>query len=472
MSISPSMIKLTPKIEELTVTPTTSIQTINVETGIDGYGPVKVNAVTANIDSNIQPENIKEGVNILGITGTAEVAPEYYFELQVDISGVLRRNNSQIVNMNGVKDIYTKILETTYKDNNSITEINWPSLTSLTYSDSLHNGFNNSSITKVKWPNLTEITGNNALDQCFYNCINLTEVDFSSLTNVISSCGMYQCFTNCKKLSTISFPNLTKISGKQGLYRAFFGCDALTTVDMHSLRELYGEDSLQCGFAATPIQSVDLSNLTVVSGNRVMGGYNSANVGCFENCTNLTSLDLSKLVSIDGTDALDRVCYGCTSLSQVDFSSLKKVGGSYSLENGFTNTSLTQLAFPALTIGDSGRFNKLLSGVTNCTVHFPLNKQADFGSWASVTDGFGGTNTTVLFDLPSVLILTGVNETNYERNPKYDTATALAWRVQDVGTTIDWTPYYTSSTADPIVGATIYSDSTCTTAITTIDSIA
>jgi hypothetical protein len=41
----------------------------------------------------------------------------------------------------------------------------------------------------------------------------------------------------------------------------------------------------------------------------------------------------------------------------------------------------------------------MLQGVTGCTVHFPSNLQSVIGSWSDVTARFGGTNTTVLFDL-------------------------------------------------------------------------
>ena len=82
----------------------------------------------------------------------------------------------------------------------------------------------------------------------------------------------------------------------------------------------------------------------------------------------------------------------------------------------------------------------------------------------------GGTNTTVLYDLPATNILTGADTKEYERNPKYDTATALAWRIN--GTMPNTTTYYTSGLTDPTVGTTIYSDSACTIAETTVDSIA
>ena len=41
----------------------------------------------------------------------------------------------------------------------------------------------------------------------------------------------------------------------------------------------------------------------------------------------------------------------------------------------------------------------MLQSVTGCIVHFSSNLQSVIGSWADVTAGFGGTNTTVLFDL-------------------------------------------------------------------------
>jgi hypothetical protein len=90
----------------------------------------------------------------------------------------------------------------------------------------------------------------------------------------------------------------------------------------------------------------------------------------------------------------------------------------------------------------------------------------------STYPNFGGTNTTVLFDLPATNTLTGADTNTYSRNPKYDTATALAWKVGAYGTTNFDPAYYTSGTTDPTVGTTIYSDSACTTAVTTISSIA
>lgn len=54
----------------LSVTPTTSAQSITPEPPVDGYSSVSVAAVTAAIDANIVPGNIKSGVTILGVEGT------------------------------------------------------------------------------------------------------------------------------------------------------------------------------------------------------------------------------------------------------------------------------------------------------------------------------------------------------------------------------------------------------------------
>ena len=62
-----------PVINELNVTPTTSAQTINPETGVDGFAPVKIAAVDNTIDENITAANIVSGVTILGVSGAATV---------------------------------------------------------------------------------------------------------------------------------------------------------------------------------------------------------------------------------------------------------------------------------------------------------------------------------------------------------------------------------------------------------------
>ena len=61
---------LNPSLQDKTVTPSTSKQTIKCTSAYYGLGTVTVNAVTAAIDNNITAGNIKSGVTILGVEGT------------------------------------------------------------------------------------------------------------------------------------------------------------------------------------------------------------------------------------------------------------------------------------------------------------------------------------------------------------------------------------------------------------------
>jgi hypothetical protein len=133
-------------------------------------------------------------------------------------------------------------------------------------------------------------------------------------------------------------------------------------------------------------------------------------------------------------------------------------------------TSLQSLWFYALNTNSFGtvttQFTNIVQSVTGCTIHFPMTIQATIGSWTN----FGGTNTTVLFDL--VTSLTGADGNTYTRQEKDSTSTATAWVYND-------TLYYTSGVSDndngvnePTVSDAIYSDAACTQSVTTITAIA
>lgn len=70
-------------LDSINVTPSTSTQTITPTSGTDGFNTVNVSAVTSSIDSNIQADNIKEGVTILGVNGTL---PDYSDEINITLN--------------------------------------------------------------------------------------------------------------------------------------------------------------------------------------------------------------------------------------------------------------------------------------------------------------------------------------------------------------------------------------------------
>ena len=186
----------------------------------------------------------------------------------------------------------------------------------------------------------------------------------------VSSTGVYQIPTQS---FTFKLPSNATDIGENAMYYAFRTCTGLT--------------------------SVDLSSLTTISGSYAM-------YYAFQSCTGLTSVNLSSLTTISGSNAMYYAFYGCTGLTSVDLSSLTTINGSNAMYGVFRAcTSLTNISFPALTSTSFGsytnQFNYMLQGVKGCTVHFPSNLQSVIGSWSGVTNGFGGTNTTVLFDLPA-----------------------------------------------------------------------
>jgi hypothetical protein len=224
-----------------------------------------------------------------------------------------------------------------------------------------------------------------------------------SLPNDATDLGqyaMYYTFRACTGVTSVDLSNLTMVSDSYAMNYAFKDCTGLTSVDLSSLTTVSGRSAISSAFQyCTGLKSVDLSSLTTVSGS-------SAMYYAFERCTGLTSVDLSSLTTVSGSSAMSSAFYGCTGLTSVDLSSLTTVSGRSAMSSAFYGcTGLTTLSFPSLIStgfgSNTNQFNNMLQGVTGCTVHFPSNLQSVIGSWSSVTSGFGGTNTTVLFDLPA-----------------------------------------------------------------------
>ena len=205
----------------------------------------------------------------------------------------------------------------------------------------------------------------------FFNCATLTDVDFSSLTSATGFSGLRYAFQNCTNLLSVDFSSLETVSGEY----------------------CFGEFCKDC----TSLATIDFSSLTSIAANQAF-------VNAFRGCSSLTSVDLSSLTTISVQYGLSDTFRSCSSLTSVDLSSLSSIKANYCMQSVFRGcTSLTSLSFPALTTTSFGsytnQFNGMLSGCSNVTVHFPASIQSTIGSWSDVTSGFGGTNTTVSFDL-------------------------------------------------------------------------
>ena len=402
-----------PVIDELNVTPSTSPQQITAPQGTDGYSPVNVSAVTSSIDANIVAGNIKKDVQILGVTGSYEgttptgtvnitsngthnvssyeyaevlvptTAPAYYIEKTKDANGKAG-NGSHLMDFSTFTDIGDYVFAYAYYGNTGITGT-------------------------VDLSSLATISGQYAFNWAFINCSGITGVDLSSLTTISGTGACQNMFQYCTGLTSISLPSLKAISVSTACQRMFQYCTGLTGINL-KIQAISNSNSASYMFAScSNISNLDFSSLITVS-----AYYGSDNM--FNGCTGLVSANLSSFIMATGQSCCQSMFSGCSNLASVDISHLAKLS-SGSLSQMFRNcTSLTSLSFDNLvytTSNINGAFQNTLQGVTGCTVHFPSDWQTDMASYSNITNGLGGTNTTVLFDLPAVttLDLTPIKET-------------------------------------------------------------
>lgn len=197
----------------------------------------------------------------------------------------------------------------------------------------------------------------------FYNT-NIKSVSFPDLTY---PAGMKSSFGHCRNLESISFPSLKVINSSNAFERTFEHCTKLT--------------------------SVSFPNLERISANEGMKGM-------FSQCTRLTSITFPKLKRIDGDHALSELAVSCSHLSSITFPALEKIEEGNVFYHILTEGNKS-LYFPALTtISDEYAFQDVApAGVfTTLTIHFKSGMESIVQGLVGYPN-FGGSNTTLLFDL-------------------------------------------------------------------------
>lgn len=254
---------------------------------------------------------------------------------------------------------------------------------------------------------------------------------------------------------------------QEAIKNKFNGYASIKSATFPDLEVLTYNSCMSTTFRQAGITVLSMPKLTVINGENIFSN-------CCENCTSLEFVDLPVLEEIKGTGAsFYRIFMNCTKLKTLQFKSLKTLATGLT-EMCYGCSSLESIWFYALTdISTTNGFYNMVRYITGCAIHLPMGIDststytvAQLGTYPN----FGGTNTTVLFDI--VTTLTGADGNTYTRQEKDSTTTATAWVYND-------TLYYTSGVSnntagvnEPVVSDTIYSDAACTQSVTTITAIA
>lgn len=233
---------------------------------------------------------------------------------------------------------------------------------------------NNTTLIGGEFGDATNI-GENALYYAFYRDTSLKGiVDLSNIITISGETACNNAFYLCTGISGADLRSLTSVNGKQACNYMFYGCAGITNVNLSSLQSITGEQACQY---------------------------------VFNNCTGLTNVNLGSLTTINGKSACYGMFSGCTNLINVDLSGLTSISGQNACQYMFRNcSSLKALSFPSLTTVTEDVFTNMLSGCSNVTVVFPVALENTIKSFTSYNNGFGGTNTNIIFGDVKILPVT------------------------------------------------------------------
>ena len=369
--------------EVFDVQPTTSEQTITPAEGSVFSGGT-VHAVTSSIDSNIQPENIKEGVSILGVAGTLsggggssaniydgsfdedglraigwtdediayfeEANP--HFAWQNDQYKVSEENKALYLLDNLDHSSYENNPNITFVPNKNMDYFNSNYFKYMRYikgipffsfsknSTSFAGCWNLTTIPLLDTSNLTSLNG------VFEGCTSLTtipQINTSKVTNA------YGAFLNCTSLKTI--PQLD-FSNVANAYELFRGCSALTTVPPLNLSKVSDSDNIRYIFdgcaSLASVEGIDVSGMSY---------YITKLFGTVTNKPKITRFILNGKLDASISDN-----YSLKALTNIDYDSVKSI---LEAANRTNNTSSKTLSFNRTMTDRNGELAALVSSCTS-----------------------------------------------------------------------------------------------------------
>lgn len=309
----------------------------------------------------------------------------------------------------GVKTINSNILESKFKNNTRVKSVSFPDLESITAS--MGSCFYGCSITSVDFPKLKTLSSRSALFFAFRDNP-ITNINMPELETANANGALTATFHNIAAES-VSLPKLKTAVGDQVMAGTFSDSQNLKRAYLPALETIDSDGSYSGTFLGCELlEYVDLSSLSIIGD----GGLS----GFFEECSSLKTVAFPSLVEIK--DSGMNGCFSDSGIETLTFPELVKINSNYSLYGAFRNCSLLQsLYFPKLTTIEitteytDDCFTGMLSGCENVVVHFNADFEDIIIDLPDVVAGFGGTNTTTLFDIDACTIVVNVSgSSNYK----------------------------------------------------------
>lgn len=315
-SLNKAIEYVSPTTQEKSITPTKEVQEVKPDEGIFALSKVIVEAVTNEIDENIKPENIKKGVEILGVVGTSEGATTV--EKGLVINSYDDEGYPTDVSIVGMTEIPGYFMYYAMNVNTS---------GDYTYESVFARVRGNLHLPK----NLTKI-GTFA----FASCATLA---LKSLPENVSSLGI-RTFGNCTNLALESLPEgLTSIPE-----RCFYACPNIILKSLPSKIKSIGTyafstctklalESLPEGL--TSIATNAFYNCPTIKVKKIPSGVTQLTTQTFYGCTGLTEMTIEGNITSIGQKSF----YNCTNLEKVILPNVTKVP-TLANKDVFTNTPI------------------------------------------------------------------------------------------------------------------------------------
>ena len=374
--------------EVFDVQPTTSDQTITPTEGSVFSGGT-VRAVTSSIDDNIVPENIKEGVSILGVAGTLEEGITPAGTIAINLNGTYDVTNyaSAEVNVGDTPD-YRYMKGTV--DKAGLKAIGWTDEDILTYEQNKaphyvwqNDQFRVSDENKALYllddpnpssykdnPNITFVPKKNMESYfigsaAFYNMKYIKGIPFYDFSSMRDAMGLFQ---NCSSLTTIPELNTSSVTNMMGM---FGGCYSLTSIPQLDASKVTDMSSMfQNCTSLTTIPELNTSSVTNM-------------MGMFSSCSNLTTIPLLNTSNVTNMNNMFSSCSNLTTIPELNTSKVINMSQAF-----YFCTSLTTISRL-----DTSNVTDMNNMFTNCQ-SLTTVEGIDFSGLTSNPDLFGWLTET------------------------------------------------------------------------------